>query len=160
MSAVPRTTPLRLLIVDDSNIMRRRIERCQNIPQLEVVGSAANGLDALELFCKTDPDVVTMDITMPHMDGIEATSRIRADFPDIQVLGLSMQPRNAATDAIEQAGAAAFFVKGTETQRLIDHLLGMHALRPGRLEILKRRPGSQSVAVSSIAVGGQSFDGR
>ena len=79
------------------------------------------------------PDVILMDITMPHMDGIEATSRIRAELPDIQILGLSMQPRNAATDAIEQAGAAAFFVKGTDTQRLIDHLLGMHALRPGRL---------------------------
>ena len=67
------------------------------------------------------------------MDGIEATTRIRAELPDIQILGLSMQPRSTAADAIEQAGAAAFFVKGTDTQRLIEHLLGMHALRPGRL---------------------------
>ena len=89
MSAVPRNAPLRLLIVDDSNIMRRRIERCQNIPQLEVVGSASNGLDALELFCKTDPDVVTMDITMPHMDGIECVERIVAIKPNILVLVIS-----------------------------------------------------------------------
>jgi DNA-binding NarL/FixJ family response regulator len=70
---------------------------------------------------------------MPYMDGIEATTRIRAELPDIQILGLSMQPRSAAADAIEQAGAAAFFVKGTDTQRLIEHLLGIQTLRPSRL---------------------------
>jgi len=125
---------LKILIVDDHAGVRSALrEILQQRPQLSVVGDASNGLEAIAHVQTLRPDVILMDITMPHMDGIEATSRIRADFPDIQILGLSMQPRNAATDAIEQAGAAAFFVKGTETQRLIDHLLGMHALRPGRL---------------------------
>jgi DNA-binding NarL/FixJ family response regulator len=70
-----------------------------------------------------------MDIAMPHMDGIEATARIGAELPGIQILGLSMQPRSAAAHAIEQAGAAGFFVKGIDTQRLIDHLLAVHASR-------------------------------
>jgi len=70
-----------------------------------------------------------MDIAMPHMDGIEATSRIRAELPDVRVLGLSMQPRSAAAVAIEQAGAAGYFVKGTDTLRLIEHLLTVYASR-------------------------------
>jgi DNA-binding NarL/FixJ family response regulator len=70
-----------------------------------------------------------MDIAMPHMDGIEATLRIRTELPDIQVFGLSMQFRGEVTHAIEQAGAQAFFVKGIDTQRLINHLLDVHALR-------------------------------
>ena len=68
-----------------------------------------------------------MDISMPHMDGIEATRRIRAELPDIRILGVSMQPRSPAADAIEHAGAAGFFVKGVDTQRLIEHLLAVHA---------------------------------
>jgi two-component system chemotaxis response regulator CheY len=71
----------KLLIVDDSNIMRRRIERSQQFEALEVVGSAGNGVDALEIFKKTDPDVVTMDLTMPRMDGIECIGKIVALKP-------------------------------------------------------------------------------
>ena len=70
-----------------------------------------------------------MDIAMPHMDGIEATSRIRAELHDVRVLGLSMQPRSTAAVAIEQAGAAGFFVKGIDMQRLIEHLVGVQASR-------------------------------
>ena len=111
MSAVPRTTPLRLLIVDDSNIMRRRIERCQNIPQLDVVGSASNGLDALELFCKTDPDVVTMDITMPHMDGIECIEKLVGMKPAVRILVISaLADKATAVEAMEK-GANGFLNK-------------------------------------------------
>jgi len=98
-------------------------------PQLSVVGDAANGFEAIAQAHTLRPDVILMDIAMPHMDGIEATMRIRAELPDIQVFGLSMQPRSAAAYAIEQAGAAGFFVKGIDTQRLIEHLLVVQASR-------------------------------
>ena len=62
---------MKLMIVDDSNVMRRRIERSQQFEELELVGTACNGLEAIEMFRKMDPDVVTMDLTMPQMDGIE-----------------------------------------------------------------------------------------
>ena len=65
---------LKLMIVDDSNIIRRRIEHSQQIARLEVVGSASNGREAVELFRRTHPDVVTMDLTMPEMDGIECVA--------------------------------------------------------------------------------------
>jgi len=98
-------------------------------PQLSVVGDASNGVEAIEHAHTLRPDVILMDIAMPHMDGIQATARIRAELPDIQILGLSMQPRSAAAHAIEQAGAEGFFVKGVDTERLIDYLLGVHASR-------------------------------
>jgi len=98
-------------------------------PQLSVVGDASNGFEAIAYAHTLRPDVILMDIAMPHMDGIEATSRIRAELPDVRVLGLSMQPRSAAAVAIEQAGAAGYFVKGTDTLRLIEHLLTVYASR-------------------------------
>ena len=122
MNAVARPTPLRMLIVDDSNIMRRRIERCQNIPQLQVVGSAANGLDALELFRQTDPDVVTMDITMPHMDGIECVEKLVAIKPDVLILVISaLADKATAVEAMEK-GANGFLNKPLSDRQLNDAL--------------------------------------
>jgi CheY-like chemotaxis protein len=121
---------LRILIVDDHAAVRGALRDMLNAqPQLSVVGDASNGFEAIACAHTLRPDVILMDIAMPHMDGIEATSRIRAELPDIRVLGLSMQPRSAAAAALEQAGAAGFFVKGIDTQRLIDHLLAVHASR-------------------------------
>lgn len=127
-----RTSPdaLRILIVDDHPTVRSTYRDILNRqPQLEVIGDAANGIEAIEHAHSLRPEVILMDIGMPHMDGIEATVRIRAELPEIRIFGLSMQPRSAAAQAIEQAGAEAFFVKGLDTQRLIEHLLVVHATR-------------------------------
>ena len=80
---------LKLMIVDDSNIIRRRIERSQQIDRLEVVGSAGNGRDAVDLFRRTRPDVVTMDLTMPLMDGIECVEQLVAINPRVLILVVS-----------------------------------------------------------------------
>jgi CheY-like chemotaxis protein len=118
---------LRILIVDDHAAVRRVFgEILEERSELVVVGTAANGVEAIAQARALKPDVILMDISMPKMDGIEATRRIRAELPFIQILGLSMQPRTRGPHAIEQAGAAGFFVKGADTQRLIDHLLAMH----------------------------------
>jgi CheY-like chemotaxis protein len=120
---------LRILIVDDHAAVRSAFRDILNQqPQLSVVGDASNGFEAIARAHTLRPDVILMDISMPHMDGIEATMRIHAELPDIQIFGLSMQPRSAA-HAIEQAGAAGFFVKGIDMQRLIEHLLVVHASR-------------------------------
>lgn len=78
--------PLKLLIVDDSNIIRRRIERSQQIDRLEVVGAASNGREAVELFRRTQPDVVTMDLTMPEMDGIQCVQQLVAINSKVLIL--------------------------------------------------------------------------
>jgi CheY-like chemotaxis protein len=123
---------LRILIVDDHAAVRSALRDMLNAqPQLSVVGEASNGIEAIAYAHTLRPDVILMDISMPRMDGIEATSRIRAELPDIKVLGLSMQPSSAAAAAMEQAGAVSFFVKGIDTQRLIEHLLAIHASGDG-----------------------------
>jgi CheY-like chemotaxis protein len=121
---------LRILIVDDHPAIRLALrELLHQRPQLSVVGDASNGVEAIAHAYMLRPDVILMDVSMPHMDGVEATARIRTELPDIRILGVSMLARNDTADAIEQAGAAGFFVKGTDTQQLIDHLLAFHASR-------------------------------
>jgi DNA-binding NarL/FixJ family response regulator len=98
-----------------------------------VVGEAADGIDAIVKARQLRPDVILMDVMMPNMDGVEATERIHAELPDVQILGLSMQARTDTVHAIEEAGAAGFFVKGLDTQRLLDHLLSLHESRAAAL---------------------------
>ena len=102
---------LKLLIVDDSNIMRRRIERSQQFEELQVVGTAGNGLEALEMFRKTDPDMVTMDLTMPQMDGIECISKLVQLKPAVRILVISaLADKATAVEAMER-GANGFLNK-------------------------------------------------
>jgi len=102
---------LKLLIVDDSNIMRRRIERSQQFEDLTVVGTAGNGVEALEMFRKTDPDMVTMDLTMPQMDGIECISKLVQLKPAVRILVISaLADKATAVEAMER-GANGFLNK-------------------------------------------------
>ncbi|TLY77358.1 MAG: response regulator [Gammaproteobacteria bacterium] len=102
---------LKLLIVDDSSIMRRRIEHSQQFEELELVGTAGDGVQALELFRRTDPDLVTMDLTMPQMDGIECISRLVALKPAVRILVISaLADKATAIEAMEK-GANGFLHK-------------------------------------------------
>jgi DNA-binding NarL/FixJ family response regulator len=119
---------LRIVIADDQPALRKSFRALlQARPEFQVVGEAANGLEAIAQAHVLRPDVVLMDVSMPEMDGIEATRRIRAELPFIQILGFSIYPRMEAPHAIELAGAEGFFSKGIDTQRLIHDLLIKHA---------------------------------
>ena len=110
MNGAPKRT-FKLMIVDDSNIMRRRIERSQRFEELELVGTAGNGEEALELFKRTDPDVVTMDLTMPRMDGIECIGKLVAMKPAVRILVISaLADKATAVEAMEK-GANGFLNK-------------------------------------------------
>ena len=125
---------IRILIVDDHEPVRRVLrEMLHQRPELSVVGDASDGLQAIAHAYALRPDVILMDVAMPHMDGVEATERIHAELPDIRILGMSTLPRSEIADAIEHAGAAGFFVKGIDTQWLIEHLLALHASRAADL---------------------------
>ena len=113
-----RAQPIRMLIVDDSNIVRRRIERSQQIPDLQVVGSAADGRDALELFRATDPDVVTMDITMPHMNGIECVEKLVQMKPKVLILVISALADKATAVEAMAKGANGFLNKPFSDRQL------------------------------------------
>jgi two-component system chemotaxis response regulator CheY len=116
------TRSLRLLIVDDSNIMRRRIERSQQFDGLEVVGAASNGVEALDMFRRTDPDLVTMDLTMPQMDGIECIEKLVELKPTVRILVISaLADKATAVDAMEK-GANGFLNKPFSDRQLNEAL--------------------------------------
>jgi DNA-binding NarL/FixJ family response regulator len=118
------TSPLRILIADDQPALRKSFrELLEARREFQVVGEAANGLEAIAQAGVLQPDVVLMDVSMPELDGVEATRRLRVDLPHIQILGFSVYPRLEGPHPIERAGAAGFFTKGIDTQRLIHHLL-------------------------------------
>ncbi len=113
---------LKLMIVDDSNIIRRKIERSNKIKQLQVVGKARNGIEAVQLFKQTDPDVVTMDITMPEMDGIECVKEIVAINPNVLILVVSaLSDKATAIEALKN-GANGFLCKPFSDKQLNDAL--------------------------------------
>jgi PAS domain S-box-containing protein len=128
-ASVDRPAPaLRILIVDDHAGVREVFrDMLQERRELRVIGEAANGREAIAKARTLHPDIILMDVLMPEMDGIEATRRIREELPFIQILAFSTHPPAERVHAIERAGAAAFFTKGVDTQRLIDHLMIVHA---------------------------------
>jgi two-component system chemotaxis response regulator CheY len=106
-----QTAVHRLMIVDDSNIIRRRIERVQDLPGIEFVGAASNGREALEMHERLRPTLVTMDLTMPEMDGSECVVRLVERDPEILILVISaLADKLTAIDAIEK-GARGFLYK-------------------------------------------------
>ncbi|ERK31842.1 MULTISPECIES: response regulator [Clostridium] len=110
----------KVLIVDDAAFMRMMIKDILEKNGFEVVGEANNGLKAVELYKKESPDVVTMDITMPDMDGIEAVKQIKAFDPGAKVIMCSaMGQQSMVMDAI-RAGAKDFIVKPFQAERVLE----------------------------------------
>jgi two-component system chemotaxis response regulator CheY len=111
---------LKLLICDDSNIIRRKIERDLKIDRLQVVATASNGRLAVEAFRKEPCDVVTMDITMPEMDGIECVEKLVAIKPDVLILIISaLSDKATAIEALKR-GANGFLCKPFTDRQLTD----------------------------------------
>lgn len=110
----------RVLIVDDAAFMRMMIKDILEKNGFEVVGEAPNGLVAVELYKKEKPDVVTMDITMPDMDGIEAVKQIKGFDSAAKVIMCSaMGQQSMVMDAIK-AGARDFIVKPFQADRVLE----------------------------------------
>ncbi len=112
------------MIVDDSNVIRRRIERCNNGSDMfNVVASAQNGKEAIEVFKKVQPDVITMDLTMPEMDGIECIETLMALNPDIIILVISaLSDKATGIEALEK-GARGFVCKPFSDEVLMASLI-------------------------------------
>jgi PAS domain S-box-containing protein len=126
-AAVAPARALRILLVDDHAEVRRVFRDLLRRPALDIVGEAADGVEAIAEAHAVRPDVILMDVSMPKMDGVEATRRIRAELPFIQILGLSTNVKTEGLHPIELAGAAGFYTKAVDTRRLIDHLMAIHA---------------------------------
>lgn len=114
---------IRVLIADDHHVVRRGLLFfLKTQKDMDVVGEATNGKEAVELTAKLKPDVVLMDLVMPIMDGIQATKKIKAQHPQTQVLMLtSFSDRDHVIPAIE-AGAAGYQLKDIEPDELVESI--------------------------------------
>lgn len=117
---------IKLLIVDDSNIIRRRIVRVSTLPELQgmgIIGLAKNGVEAIEICRQTAPDVVTMDLTMPEMDGNTCVEEMMKICPTVKILVVSaLSDKATAIDALKR-GARGFLYKPFTDEQLVDALL-------------------------------------
>ena len=105
-------SPIRLLLVDDHAVVRAGLKMLLSAdPSMEIVGEAETGAQALQLVEELAPDVVLMDISMPDMNGIEATRRIKQRFPDVAVLALTMHEDDQYFFEMLAAGASGYVPK-------------------------------------------------
>jgi two-component system, NarL family, response regulator LiaR len=110
---------IRILLVDDHSVVRRGLRTFLTYdPELEVVGEAADGVEALRLARELTPDVVLMDLLMPVMDGIEATAAIRRELPETEVLALTSVLEDASVVGAVRAGAIGYLLKDTQADAL------------------------------------------
>lgn len=112
----------RLMIVDDSNIIRNRIQRIYNSDEFTLVATASNGQEALEKFDLHRPDVVTMDLTMPQMDGLECIENLVAKDPNVLILVVSALSDKATGIKALELGASGFLTKPFSEEELADAL--------------------------------------
>lgn len=110
----------RILIVDDAAFMRMMIKDILSKNGFEVVGEAADGMQAIEKYNELKPDLVTMDITMPEMDGIAALKSIKEKDPTAVVIMCSAMGQQAMVIDAIQAGAKDFIVKPFQADRVIE----------------------------------------
>jgi DNA-binding NarL/FixJ family response regulator len=115
----PSPSPIRVLLVDDHAMVRRGMRDFLALhDDLEIVGEAADGAAAIEQAAALSPDVVVMDLLMPGVDGIEATARIKASNPDVEIVAITSFVEEARIVAALEAGASGFLLKDAEAEEL------------------------------------------
>jgi DNA-binding NarL/FixJ family response regulator len=115
---------IRLLICDDQAIVCEGLRAIlEPIPQIEIVGVANNGIEAIELTRRLQPDLVLMDLKMPKMNGIQATRSIREQFPEVRVLVLTTYDADEWVINAIQNGAAGYLLKDTPQEELVKAII-------------------------------------
>jgi DNA-binding NarL/FixJ family response regulator len=110
----------RVLLADDHPVIRRGIAAClNNHPNLEVVGEASDGKETLRKAKELSPDIILMDIDMPHTNGLAVTETLRKELPQIKVLILSMSNSGTFVPRILQSGARGYIPKDAPTEELV-----------------------------------------
>src|SRR5215217_5617441 len=146
--------PIRTLITDDHKVVRRGLRGFLELdPELEVVGEASNGEEALDMARRLEPDVVLMDLLMPVMDGIEATREIRRQLPEVEVVALTSVLEDASvTEAIRAAASGQVRLAPEAASRLMREVrspTGPEALterESGVLKLIARGKANKQIA--------------
>ena len=111
---------IRILLADDHAVVRQGFKMILSAqPDMEIVGEAGNGREAVELAENLKPDIVVMDVAMPELNGIEATRRLAASVPHLRVVALSMHKDNVYVREILRAGARAYLLKDSVAADLV-----------------------------------------
>jgi NarL family two-component system response regulator LiaR len=123
-----KSSPIRVMIVDDHDMVRTGLQVfVESFDDLELVGEASSGTEAVHLCRKTQPHVVLMDLVMPEMDGVAATRAIRREYPNVQVIALtSFDDQNLVQGAL-QAGAIGYLLKNTPIDELASAIRAAHS---------------------------------
>jgi NarL family two-component system response regulator LiaR len=122
---------IRVMTVDDHEILRGGIRfLLLAFDDIEVVGEAQSGEEALDLCGQVQPDVVLMDMMMPGMDGVEATGALRKRYPQVQVLALTSFYSGDLVQGVMQAGAVGYLLKGASMDELAEAIRAAYAGRP------------------------------
>lgn len=140
---------MRILIADDHGLVRAGLRALLNREaNLQVVGEAADGYEALQMACELRPDIVLLDISMPGLDGIEVTRRLKADHPQMRVVILTVHEDDGLLQESIKAGAAGYIVKRAIESELLDALravcLGHMYVHPIVVSALVGRPAAQA----------------
>jgi len=113
---------MKIMIVDDSTIVRMVIERYLKLADVEIVAQAENGVQAIELFKTHLPDVVTLDITMPEMDGLTALKEMLTIKPTARIIMISALTSKATVVKAVNSGAASYLIKPLQAHQLTEAL--------------------------------------
>lgn len=119
---------IKIVIADDHQIFIEGIRALiKDSDKVALVGEASNGEQLLNMLKTKDVDVVLMDVSMPTVNGIEATQKIKAGFPNVKVLGLTMVEDAKQISEMMKSGASGYLLKTTGKQELVDAILKVHA---------------------------------
>ena len=117
---------IRILLVDDHSLFRRGVAAAlADHPDIQIVGEAADGLQAVAKAQELHPDVVLMDISMPKMDGLDATRQIKAEMPQVKIVMLTIAEEDQNLFEAIKSGAQGYLLKNVEPQELVEMLRGV-----------------------------------
>lgn len=123
--------PIRIVLADDHHVIRQGLRTLlESQDDIEIVGETSDGISTVEMARELSPDVVVMDVTMPDLNGVEATRQILSQAPNVHVLGLSMHEDRAIVSEMLRAGASAYLLKScaaNELRRAIREVVAGHA---------------------------------
>src|SRR5580693_742136 len=120
LAPTARRAACRVLLADDHTMLRDALRRAMHGAELSVVGEAGDGEEAVRLASMLRPDVIVMDVTMPILDGVEATRQIHRDHPEIPVVMLTMHTDPDVVNRALAAGAAGYLVKDASMSEVVE----------------------------------------
>ena len=130
---------MRILIADDHALFRDSLRSLLESQDIEVVGEAKNGQEAIDLSWESKPDVVLMDLTMPEMDGLEATKRIAAELPEVKVVILTASDEDSNLFDAIKSGAKGYLLKDLESAQFFSLLEGVERGEPALTPSVARK---------------------